>query len=73
MVVGMFCVVEGNVYLNWLFDYFLLGKIFEIDEDFVFVFIDYIFSEVFRNLKVLEVKFYDILFIYFGEVMIEFY
>ena len=73
MAAGTPCVVEGNAYLNRLFDHPSLGKTFETDEDFAPALIDYISSEVPKDPKVLEAKLYDISSTHFGEAMIEFY
>ena len=73
MASGTPCVIEGNAYLNRLFDHPSLGKTFETDEDFAPALIYYIKSEVPRDQKVLESKLYDISSTHFGEAMIEFY
>ena len=67
MAAGTPCVVEGNAYLNRLFDHPSLGKTFETDEDFAPALIDYISSEVPKDPKVLEAKLYDISSTHFGE------
>ncbi len=73
MAAGTPCVVEGNAYLNRLFDHPSLGRTFETDQDFAPALIDYITSEVPRDPKVLASKLYEISSTHFGEAMIEFY
>ena len=59
MAAGTPCVVEGNAYLNRLFDHPSLGKTFETDEDFAPALIDYISSEVPKDPKVLVMILYQ--------------
>ncbi|MDT2837442.1 glycosyltransferase family 4 protein [Enterococcus durans] len=73
MAAGTPCVVEGNAYLNRLFDHPFLGRTFETDQDFAPALIDYIKSEVPHDPQVLESKLYEISSTHFGEAMIEFY
>lgn len=73
MAAGTPCVVEGNAYLNRLFDHPSLGRTFETDQDFAPALIDYITSEVPHDPQVLETKLYEISSTHFGEAMIEFY
>ena len=73
MAAGTPCVVEGNAYLNRLFDHPSLGRTFETDQDFAPALIDYIKSEVSHDPQVLESKLYEISSTHFGEAMIEFY
>ena len=73
MAAGTPCVVEGNAYLNRLFDHPSLGRTFETDQDFAPALIDYIKSEVPHDPQVLESKLYEISSTHFGEAMIEFY
>ena len=73
MAAGTPCVVEGNAYLNHLFDHPSLGRTFETDQDFAPALIDYIKSEVPHDPQVLESKLYEISSTHFGEAMIEFY
>lgn len=73
MAAGTPCVVEGNAYLNRLFDHPSLGRTFETDQDFAPALIDYIKSEVPQDPQVLESKLYEISSTHFGEAMIEFY
>lgn len=73
MAAGTPCVVEGNAYLNRLFDHLSLGRTFETDQDFAPALIDYIKSEVPHDPQVLESKLYEISSTHFGEAMIEFY
>ncbi|EMS76499.1 glycoside hydrolase [Enterococcus durans IPLA 655] len=73
MAAGTPCVVEGNAYLNRLFDHPSLGRTFEMDQDFAPALIDYIKSEVPHDPQVLESKLYEISSTHFGEAMIEFY
>lgn len=73
MAAGTPCVVEGNAYLNRLFDHPSLGRTFETDQDFAPALIDYIKSEVPHDPQVMESKLYEISSTHFGEAMIEFY
>ena len=73
MAAGTPCVVEGNDYLNRLFNHPSLGKTFETDEDFAPALIDYIEAKVEKDPEVLEAKLYEISSAHFGEAMIEFY
>ena len=73
MAAGTPCVVEGNAYLNRLFDHPSLGRTFETDQDFAPALIDYIKSEVPYDPELLESKLYEISSTHFGEAMIEFY
>ncbi|MGM0156847.1 glycosyl transferase [Enterococcus sp. AZ191] len=73
MAAGTPCVVEGNAYLNRLFDHPSLGRTFETDQDFAPALIDYIKSEVPHDPQVLASKLYEISSTHFGEAMIEFY
>lgn len=73
MAAGTPCVVEGNAYLNRLFDHPSLGRTFETDQDFAPALIDYIKSEVPHDPQVLESKLYEISSTHFGEAMIEIY
>ncbi len=67
MAAGTPCVIEGNAYLNRLFDHPSLGKTFKTDNDFAPALIDYIKSGVSQS------KLYDISSTHFGEAMLEFY
>ncbi|MGC3604302.1 glycosyltransferase family 4 protein, partial [Enterococcus faecium] len=67
------CVVEGNAYLNRLFDHPSLGKTFETDEDFAPALIDYISSEVPKVPKVLVAKLYVYSCTPFGVALFAFY
>lgn len=73
MAAGVQCVVEGNAYLNDLFDHESLGKTFETDEAFAQAFIDYAESGIRMDPKILEAKLYEISSTKFGEKMICFY
>lgn len=73
MAAGLPCVVEGNAYLDNLFDHESLGKTFEKDEDFSDTFINYVKSKVQMNNKILEKKLYSISSTHFGEVVLDFY
>ena len=73
MAAGTPCVVEGNAYLNRLFDHASIRRTFETDEDFAPALIDYIASEVDKDPKVFEKKLYEISATHFGQSMIEFY
>ncbi|OTP23777.1 glycosyl transferase [Enterococcus sp. 5B7_DIV0075] len=73
MAAGTPCVVEGNAYLNRLFDHASLGKTFETDQDFAQALIQYITDEIPRDEAVLAAKLYEISSTHFGEAMIEFY
>ncbi|WP_395149762.1 glycosyltransferase family 4 protein [Enterococcus thailandicus] len=73
MAAGTPCVVEGNAYLNRLFDHASLGKTFETDQDFAPALIQYITDEIPRDEAVLAAKLYEISSTHFGEAMIEFY
>ncbi|MBF8807758.1 MAG: glycosyltransferase family 4 protein [Enterococcus lacertideformus] len=73
MASGTPCVIEGNAYLNRLFDHPSLGKTFGTDDDFAPALIDYIKSDVSHDPEVLETKLYDISSTHFGEAMLEFY
>jgi 1,2-diacylglycerol 3-alpha-glucosyltransferase len=73
MASGTPCVVEGNAYLNRLFDHPALGRTFKSDQDFSSALIDYINSNIPRDPDVLNAKLYEISSTHFGEAMIEFY
>ena len=73
MAAGVQCVVEGNAYLNNLFDHETLGKTFETDNDFAPAFIEYVESGIKLDKKVLEDKLFEISSTNFGEKMIGFY
>ncbi|EOH89530.1 glycosyltransferase family 4 protein [Enterococcus villorum] len=73
MAAGTPCVIEGNAYLNRLFDHPSLGKTFKTDNDFAPALIDYIKSGVSHDPEVLQSKLYDISSTHFGEAMLEFY
>lgn len=73
MASGVQCVVEGNAYLNSLFDHESLGVTFETDEEFAETFINYVESGYQLDEKILEKKMYEISATHFGEVMLDFY
>ncbi|MFD2308365.1 glycosyltransferase family 4 protein [Enterococcus termitis] len=73
MASGVPCVVEGNAYLNNLFDDESLGKTFETDEDFASTFIEYVDSGIKPNTEILKNKLYEISAAHFGNRMFEFY
>ncbi|MBP2100684.1 glycosyltransferase family 4 protein [Enterococcus rivorum] len=73
MASGVQCVVEGNAYLNSLFDHESLGVTFETDEKFAETFINYVESGYQLDEKILEKKMYEISATHFGEVMLDFY
>ncbi|OJG24063.1 glycosyl transferase, group 1 family protein [Enterococcus caccae] len=73
MASGVQCVVEGNAYLNNLFDHVSLGRTFETDEDFAPTFIEYVESEIAPDEAILKDKLYEISATRFGNVMLEFY
>jgi 1,2-diacylglycerol 3-alpha-glucosyltransferase len=73
MAAGVQCVVEGNAYLNNLFDHESLGKTFKTDGDFAPAFIEYVESGITLDKEILEAKLFDISSTNFGEKMIYFY
>lgn len=73
MAAGVPCVVEGNAYLNNLFDHESLGRTFETDADFASAFIEYVESGIKPDEAVLKDKLYEISATRFGNVMFEFY
>lgn len=73
MAAGVQCVVEGNAYLNNLFDHESLGKTFKTDADFAPAFIEYVESGITLDKEILEAKLFDISSTNFGEKMIYFY
>lgn len=73
MASGTPCVVEGNAYLNNLFDHETLGKTFKTDDDFAGALIDYIESGIKPDEAILKEKLYEISAAHFGNVMFEFY
>ncbi|MEI5993324.1 glycosyltransferase family 4 protein [Candidatus Enterococcus mansonii] len=73
MASGVPCIVEGNAYLNNLFNHESLGKTFETDDDFTSAFIEYVDSEIAPDESILKEKLYEISATHFGNVMIEFY
>lgn len=73
MASGVQCVVEGNAYLNNLFDDESLGKTFESDEEFADTFIEYVESEIEMDQSVLENKLHEISADYFGEKIVNYY
>lgn len=73
MASGVPCVVEGNAYLNNLFDHESLGRTFKTDADFAPAFIEYVESGIKSNEAILKEKLYEISATHFGNVMLEFY
>lgn len=73
MAAGTPCVVEGNAYLNGLFDHETLGVTFEEDADFSEAFIQYVEAGIEPNENILQQKLYEISATRFGDVMFEFY
>lgn len=73
MASGVQCVVEGNAYLNNLFDDDSLGKTFETDEEFAETFIEYAESKIEMDQAVLENKLHEISAEYFGEKILSYY
>lgn len=73
MASGVQCVVEGNAYLNNLFDDESLGKTFESDEEFADTFIEYVESKIEMDQSVLENKLHEISAEYFGEKIVNYY
>ena len=73
MASGVQCVVEGNAYLNNLFDDDSLGKTFETDEEFATTFINYVEAKKQMNEKILENKLHEISAEYFGEKIVNYY
>lgn len=73
MASGTPCVVEGNAYLNNLFDHETLGVTFKSDADFSQAFIDYVESGIKPDDLVLKEKMYEISATNFGNLMFEFY
>lgn len=73
MASGVPCVVEGNAYLNNLFDHESLGRTFKTDADFASSFIDYVDSGIKPDEAILKDKLYEISATHFGNVMLEFY
>lgn len=73
MAAGLPCIVEGNAYLNSLFDHESLGKTFEQDKDFSDTFINYVKAKNKTDKNILEKKLYSISSTHFGEVIFDFY
>lgn len=73
MASGVPCIVEGNAYLNNLFDHESLGRTFKTDADFASTFIEYVEAEIPSNEAILKEKLYEISATHFGNVMVEFY
>lgn len=73
MASGTPCVVEGNAYLNNLFDHETLGVTFKSDADFSQAFIEYVDSGIKPDDLVLKEKLYEISATNFGNLMFEFY
>ncbi|MGG5341678.1 MULTISPECIES: glycosyltransferase family 4 protein [unclassified Enterococcus] len=73
MASGVPCVVEGNAYLNNLFDHESLGHTFESDDEFASAFISYVESGIKPDETILKEKLYEISASYFGNRMFEFY
>lgn len=73
MASGVPCVVEGNAYLNNLFDHESLGRTFKADADFAPAFIEYVESGIQPDEAILKEKLYEISATCFGNVMLEFY
>lgn len=73
MASGTPCVVEGNAYLNNLFDHETLGVTFKSDADFSQAFIEYVESGIKPDDLVLKEKLYEISATNFGNLMFEFY
>ncbi|MBO0471672.1 glycosyltransferase family 4 protein [Enterococcus sp. DIV0242_7C1] len=73
MASGVPCVVEGNAYLNNLFDHESLGHTFESDDEFASAFIAYVESGIKPDETILKDKLYEISASYFGNRMFEFY
>ena len=73
MASGVPCVVEGNAYLNNLFDHESLGHTFESDDEFASAFIAYVESGIKPDETILKEKLYEISASYFGNRMFEFY
>ncbi|MFC4771188.1 glycosyltransferase family 4 protein [Enterococcus hermanniensis] len=70
---GTQCVVEGNDYLNALFDDESLGWTFESDEDFSGALVSYIQRQIPLDSKVQEAKLLEISADRFGEDVLDFY
>lgn len=73
MAAGTPCIVEGNAYLNALFDDITLGVTFQTDTDFAEAFIQYVEAGIEPNENILQQKLYEISATRFGDVMLEFY
>lgn len=73
MAAGTPCIVEGNAYLNALFDDITLGITFQTDTDFAEAFIQYVEAGIEPNENILQQKLYEISATRFGDVMLEFY
>ncbi|MEY8446005.1 glycosyltransferase family 4 protein [Enterococcus ratti] len=73
MAAGTPCVIEGNAYLNRLFDHPSLGRTFETDVDFAKALIGYIKEAVPRDPQILQSKLYEISSTHFGKEMLKFY
>lgn len=73
MAAGTKCVVEGNAYLDRLFDHPSLGITFETDDDFAGALIEYVKENVPADDQILQTKLYDISSTHFGESMMDFY
>ncbi|MFV0559160.1 MAG: glycosyltransferase family 4 protein [Enterococcus sp.] len=73
MAAGTQCVVEGNSYLDHLFDQDSLGVTFKEDADFSGTLIEYINAGVPVDNEILESKLYEISSKHFGKSMLDFY
>lgn len=73
MAAGTPCIVEGNAYLNALFDDITLGVTFQTDTDFAEAFVQYVEAGIEPNENILQQKLYEISATRFGDVMLEFY
>lgn len=70
---GTQCVVEGNNYLNELFDDDSLGVTFEKDGDFSETLVDYIHQQILLDSEVQKAKLLEISAERFGEDVLDFY
>lgn len=70
---GTQCVVEGNPYLDKLFDDPSLGVTFSGDEEFAEALIDYVNAKIPKDERVLARKLYSVSSVHFGEEMERFY
>lgn len=70
---GTQCVVEGNSYLDMLFNDNSLGVTFETDDDFASTLIHYINSNIKMDKHIWQDKLHEISAAHFGKQMLKFY